>query len=440
MKRFGATLAVAAMLAGNASARELEEILEDKGVISDKEAAESKSSRAPKGSPLWLHWDKGLRASSPDGKFKFKIGGRIMNDWAVFDEDDDIGDFFGETDEETGAIIPQEFGSGTEFRRVRFYVEGEVYDRITFKTQYDFAGGEPEFKDVYIGVKKVPLLGHVKVGQFKEPFSLEELTSSKYITFMERALPNELTPSRNTGIGFYNAAAGERVTYGAGFFRGDTDAFGAGFSEDDVYDFTLRLTGLPVYAEEGRRLVHLGFGYSHRMLDDTDFRIRARPEAHLSPVRFVDTGSFTADSVNLIGAEAAAVFGPISVQGEYIPAFSDASGVGDPDLMGYYVFVSYFLTGEHRAYKTADGQFDRVKPAQSFLDGKGGLGAWELGVRHSGLDLSDADVDGGELQDVTAGINWYWNSNVRWMANYVFADLDRVGEANIFQARFQIDF
>ncbi|RMF25515.1 MAG: porin, partial [Deltaproteobacteria bacterium] len=155
----------------------------------------------------------------------------------------------------------------------------------------------------------------------------------------------------------------------------------------------------------------------------------------------VDTGSIAADAVDLFGAEAAVVLGSASLQGEYMHAAVDASSGSSPDFAGYYVQASYFLTGERRPYKRSHGAFGRVKPRRNFLGKEGrGPGAVELAVRYSSLDLSDAAVAGGELDDVTAGVNWYLNPNTRVMANYVHADLDAAGEADVFQMRFQIDF
>jgi phosphate-selective porin OprO/OprP len=116
----------------------------------------------------------------------------------------------------------------------------------------------------------------------------------------------------------------------------------------------------------------------------------------------------------------------------------DTPDGSDPSFSGYYAYASYFLTGEHRAYKNSSGTFDRVKPKTNF--GKGGTGAWEVALRYSGLDLNDAPIQGGELEDITFGLNWYLNPNVRAMFNYVLADLDTVGNADIVQLRFQIDF
>ncbi|UCE87792.1 MAG: porin, partial [Deltaproteobacteria bacterium] len=411
--------------------------------------ASAESGTAAAGDDWDVYWNNGLRFESPDDQFEIKMGGRLMMDWARIDADDDVATFFRDSD--------LDGGTGTEFRRARLYVSGTLYERIDFKAQYDFAGGDADLKDAYIQLNDIPRIGSFRVGHFKEPFSLEELTSSKYITFMERSLPTEaFAPSRNSGFYVQNAPLDKRMTWAAGYFR-DTDDSGFDFGKDDIWNLSGRVTGLPWYADEGSKLLHLGFSYSHSF-SDGDVRYRSRPEAHLSPVRFVDTRSFAADDVDLINPEVALVFGPFSLQGEYYRAFVDSEVQDDPELDGFYVEASYFLTGEHRAYKTSAAAFDRVKPAHNF-DGKGGWGAWQIAARYSQVDLADGnlstlDFDDGddpldpadddnvarEADNITVGLNWYLNPNVRVMLNYVYSDLEDLDATNIFQTRFQIDF
>jgi phosphate-selective porin OprO/OprP len=184
--------------------------------------------------------------------------------------------------------------------------------------------------------------------------------------------------------------------------------------------------------------VHLGAAYSHGDPEGDDISFSQRPEAHLAP-RFVDTGDIPTDGLDRMGLEAAWGHGPFSLQGEYMRAWVDTSGA-TPSFDGYYVQASYFLTGEHRPYKTARGTFDRVRVNRPFLFGDGGPGAWEVATRYSAIDLSDEDVRGGRLSDVSGGVNWHLDDNVRVSANYVWANLHTVGDAHAFQTRFQIDF
>lgn len=346
-----------------------------------------------------------------------------MNDWAFFSEDGSLGTI----------------EDGVEFRRARLYLSGTVYKNVDFKAQYDFAGGDADFKDVWLGLKGLPLVGHVRVGHLKEAFGLEELTSSKYITFMERSMASEaFAPSRNVGIRLHNDALDEKLTWSLGIFR-DTDGFGDR-TEDGNYAFTGRMTFAPLLEEE--RLVHLGLGYSYRNARSDSVRYRSRPEAHLAP-RFLDTGNLDADSENRIGAEVAVVYGPASLQAEYLTALVNTPDGSDPSFGGFYVQGSWFLTGETRAYKASGGTFARVSPKKNLGDG---LGALELAVRYSRLDLNDENVTGGEEDNITAGVNWHLNPNVRVMLNYVHAEVEDVaagdpeGDLDGVMLRFQIDF
>ena len=374
---------------------------------------------------LATYWKSGLRMESADGDFKLKIGGRIMNDWAIYGTDANIRDQHGQ------------IGDGTEFRRARIFLEGNVYGNIKYKAQYDFAGRDADFNDMYLQIKRVPLVGKLTIGHFKEPFSLQEITSSKYLTFMERSLSYTFSQGRNTGLSFSNAFLNKRATYGIGVFR-ETDDSGKGFGEESSYNVTTRFTFLPWYLQKGKQLLHLGLSYSHKFRNSQTARFRTRPEAHLGP-RLVDTGKFVADDINYINPEIALVYGPASLQFEWSSALVNSDEADDPHFNSWYISGSYFLTGEHRAYNASEGAFGRIKLDDNF-DSRGGWGALELAARYSTIDLDDGPIDGGELDNITVGLNWYLNPNVRIMFNYVHADIEDSGEADIFQTRFQVDF
>lgn len=400
-------------------------------------------------SPLSVQWDSGLRIDSGDGNFKLKIGGSIMNDWGWFSQDSATEDIIGDQVD------------GTEFRRARLYMSGEIYKNVGFKTEYDLAGsGRPDFKDVYINIKKVPYVETFQVGHFKEPFGLEELTSSKSITFMERGLNSVFSPSRNTGFMINNNFLGNRMTYAIGMFR-NADVFGDSEGDSTTeggYSFTGRITGLPYYEDEGKKLIHTGFSYSHQNAFEDTVSFESRPEMHLAD-KFVNTGSFQSEHLNLFNPELAIVYGPFSMQTEYtfanigiddslevdetLGTTTITDGGDNPEFGAWYVYGSYFLTGEHRKYKTEEGAFSRVKPYQNF-DWNGGWGAIELTARYSELDLNDEEINGGRLADTTLGVNWYLNPNTRIMANYVHSDADLEEadnlNADMFAMRFQVDF
>lgn len=363
-------------------------------------------------------WSNGFKFDNKEEGHSLKIGGRLQSDFAFFDEDDELA----------GAG----FEDGSEFRRARIYVSGTFSNKIVFKAQYDWANGNAEIKDGYIGLIDLGGIDELLFGHMFEPFSLEQLTSSKYITFMERALPVEaFAPARNTGVRLNGGQ--DRWSWDVGAFY---DADDSGDTTGNEINLTGRLTFVPWY-ESDTRLLHLGVGVTDRSPVDDGLRIRSRPEAHLSP-RVVDTGTIAADGLLSYNLEAALVSGPWSFQGEYYQASADTLSGADPDFDGFYVFGSYFLTGESRNY---DGNsFGRTKPSDPLVGDGGGSGAWEVAIRFSSLDLSDAGFNGGEVDDITLGLNWYPLQNVRWMLNLVQSDIDGVGDVNVLQTRFHVDF
>lgn len=401
--------------------------------------------------PTWkAKWDNGFDVSRSDGAFKLKFGGRIMVDGVLGTLSNDLEDDFRDA-----GIDPGD-GTGVEFRRARIFFSGDVYDRIFFKAEYDFAQPDdddnPDFTDVYLGLKKLGPVGSVQMGHFKEPMFLQESTSSKDITFMERGLNTAFFPGRNVGLMATGNLAEHKVLWQAGIFR-DTNDQGFAFDDwgDANWDVAARLAGAPIYADDGAKVLHLGAGYIHRFLDSDsagNLRIRERPESHLLQ-RIVDTGAIEASNADILNIELAGVHGPLSVQAEYTNSWVDGSG-GQEDLhfWGVYGFVSYFLTGEHRAYELGKGRFARLRPEKNFDPTRGQWGAWETAARISYLDLTNANIDGGKVWDLTAGLNWYLTPNLRAMLNYIHSGVSSRrtanqiinGSGNSAQMRFQVDF
>lgn len=375
-----------------------------------------------------------LKFASEDGNYKFQVGGRIMADAASYSEDN----------------VELDGENGTEIRRARLFVSGTMYKVWDWKAQYDFASSD-DIKDLYIRYTGWEP-ARITVGNFKQPASLEELTSSKYITFMERSLPNAYATGRRIGV----MADHMRDNYTLAASVYGQDANDNGSSGDEGYGVGGRATWAPI--NEKGRVVHLGGWGAWELAnevttatgDDDQVRFRERPESHITNTRLIDTGTITdVDSITKYGVEAATVMGPFSLQGEYIMTAveTDQAGLDDPEFDGWYVYGSYFLTGESRAYK--NGSFGRVKPTS--VVGKGGYGAWELAVRYSNLNLDDGGINGGEENNVTVGLNWYTTPYVRFMANYVRAEADPLRSGlqtatydddtlDIFQVRAQIDF
>jgi phosphate-selective porin OprO and OprP len=151
--------------------------------------------------------------------------------------------------------------------------------------------------------------------------------------------------------------------------------------------------------------------------------------------RVVDTGNIIADDVQAVNGEFMGYAGPAWVQCEWcvaqvdnavFPTTKSATDRGNLVYSGAYTQVGYFLTGENRGYDKRMGKYDRVIPNEPFFfvrDENGdvayGLGAWELVYRYGYVDLNDKTGLGGWYGEHTVGLNWYWNSNIKFQFNYV---------------------
>ena len=370
----------------------------------DKAEVEEKLAEATKPSDVEVTTNGGLKVKSRDGKFETKLGGRLQLDASAYGGEPDMGD-------------------GTDVRRARLNLQGKLYHDWGFRLQYDFVDeGSRGIKDAYLSYNGFEQLA-LKVGHFRDPFSLQTQTSTNDIMFMERALPAAFDAGRH--IGMMASTNHKHWTLAGGLF-GDT--VGSGDStgtEDEGWGASSRVTWTPVNKQS--QILHLGLGLNYRETGGSNSaRFRQQPETHIAGVNIVDTGTIAAVNDFLkVGAEIATVQGPFSAQAEYITTSVQRDADRDLDFDGWYAQASYFLTGESRQYK--DGKFARVTPKS--IVGEGGIGAWELALRFSTLDLSDADIDGGEADSVTLGMNWYPTPTLRFTANYVDV-LDVEGGAN----------
>jgi len=273
---------------------------------------------------------------------------------------------------------------------------------------------------------------------------MEQLTSDNTTVFLERGVNDILTPGR--AVGAEVRTAGTQWSAAAGVFgekpEGEVTSEG-----DEGWDVAARGTFAPVLTPDA--VVHVGAAVRrHEPNNSTNaLRFRTKPESNITGVQLVDTGVLTGtDDFLATGAELAALWGPVTVQSEYMRVALDRKAPArDADFSGWYAQAAWLLTGERRPYKAADGVFDRVQPFGSV--GLGGIGAWELAARLSEVDLSDGGVIGGRERNLTVAINWYLTSNIRLMLNHITVlDLDRPGnvadgdEPSIWGARMHVDF
>lgn len=352
-----------------------------------------------------------LKVVSADGNYSFQAFGRVHADYAFFADD--------KTDHPDGAT----------FRRARLGFKGDLGEDFNYKAEVDFGNKDSDdsvsLKDVYLAYTG---LDHftIRAGNFKPALGLEEITSSNYLTFIEDSAPTQsFTTGEILGVQMYHH--GERYSWALGLHN---DATTSKSSDDEAKSIIGRMTYLPWLSEQN--LFHVGISGGRRIPDSSTDAVDfdATAENALQRRQSVETGTIAGiDHVDVLGMEAAFVSGPFSLQGEYFITAVDREQAQDLHFTGWYGQASWLLTGESRPYKKSSGSFGRIKPFHPFNLKENTWGAWELAARYSYLDLNDHDVQGGKLEDITIGVNWYLHDHIRLMANYIFANSDEVTPA-----------
>jgi phosphate-selective porin OprO/OprP len=339
------------------------------------------------------------------GDFTLKFRGRVFADYVEQDVDRAVGADF--------------TASEDRFRTARIGVQGSFGDQWTYVAEANFIDGESNWEDLYVQYSPRDHTAFT-VGNFKS-LSLENVTSGRFTTFMERGPFNDLIDAgRVMTLAARTGGDNWSVTGGV---HGDSVTEGAPGDGDEQRGVLARAHFAPVVS--GDTKIHLGVWARDRdRRDDTAFRYRVRNNTNFGD-RYTDAGSSSlgaGDGDTAIGLEAAAVWRSFSVQGEWATIDADLTGGGSARASGYYVFASVFPTGERRNYKPADGKFDRVGIREPL--NRGGMGAVELAVRYDAADLTGfaGVARAGEYSAVTVGATWYPLSHVRFMANYTDAE------------------
>jgi len=351
-----------------------------------------------------------------DGSFKLWYDLRVQMDG---------GYFFGET------LSP--IGNGFEMRRARMAFKSEFAEKWYAEIDMDFADSRADLKDAFLQYTPVPGF-EVKAGNFKEIFSMEQNTSSRYLTFMERPMVTRaLVPSRH--VGFQAAYARPYLFMAGGLHFQAVDGWeevqvrkdnNSAFGEDEGYSLTGKIVLMPLYHDTEKGL-HLGAAASYRTPKTHDqigtVRFDTRGISNINRRKYLDTDRLRGvDNTVLTGLEGAGYFRNLRVQGEYTTArvtYQDAS-LEKEHFRGFYLFGSAMLFGGRHRYNTAEGEFTQPSLGRSWGD-------LELAVRYEYLDLNSRKdgIMGGEGEGITVGLNLYPINNVKLSANYGRVNHDR---------------
>ncbi|MBX7104441.1 MAG: OprO/OprP family phosphate-selective porin [Gemmataceae bacterium] len=407
---------------------------------------------------LESYWENGYHLASSDGQFRLHIGGnaQLATTWLIGPD----SAFVGSNGQTSGIGNSQ----GTFFRRIRLRMDGSIWSQFDYAIEYDFANAanendgiqEPTFNNltsapvpcnVWMQVRDLPVFGTVRLGNQVKPIGFTNNTPQTMLPFVERAdnMDAFYAPFDNgfaLGVTSRHVTESERMTGQVGIYQPAVNSFGVALNKWAVGG---RITGLPMDEDEGQRLVHLGIGTWISNLPQDQIRVRARTILRNGPgfavPVLVDTGTVSASHQAIIAPELAVVYGPWTLQAEYAGQYvtqvvQAGQSQGTVYYHGGYVQALYFLTGEHQAYSRTDGAFGRVMPRNNFHvtrhDDSRTFGAWQAGARFSYADLTDKGIDGGKVYDMTLGLNWFLNPNMKLQMNYILERRDAPNQLGQF--------
>jgi len=346
-------------------------------------------------------WDHGiLMFKSDDENFYTRFDMRAYINSAYFFEDENY------------------LSNGTHVRKARLALKTQLHKYWRAEWDIDVAEGVVEIKDMFVSFRGMEN-SHIKLGHFKMPLGLEELTSSRYQTFIERAYPM-LAFETDRRIGLEYSRWGEKWNLRAAIYGQTTDAVKNKTIDETGNGVGARLVYTPMKSEN--MVLHTGLAAILQKPDDNSnaMEFQSEPETKIGDPEILCTATiFDIKNSLRTGLEGALVYKNFSVQGEFIQTnLMRMNGAKDVTLSGGYAFASWIITGETRPWQAEEGEFGQIIPKCNKR------GAWELAARFSHLNLTDEDANilGGKANNYTLGLNWHANSNIRFLMNYTFVD------------------
>jgi phosphate-selective porin OprO/OprP len=411
---------------------EEEGALLQKGRAGEKEAAEAK-----KKTSVSAKYKDGIVLESGDGKNSLQMNGRLHFDSRTYDYSND---------DNTNAAASATGADTFDIRRARIGAKVKFGDYYSGEVVFNGVGNAPVVDVAYVNVawwKPVQF----RAGLFKMPFSLEQLTSSNNIDFVERSFIDSYIPAKEIGAMVHGEPI-KGTTYALALSNGSNAA--ETDNRVDNKDVIGRVTANFAEIMDNKDMVlHAGLAFAKGDIPkgaglggNRSTEARGASFFTAPVVGTTDTSDKSIDRQRL-GAEAVAAYGPVKLQAQYVTTNYDFETVTrgyDVDAKTWYAEALWTLTGESHASRYKAGAFGGLKPKNDFNPENFSGGAWEIGARYSKFDGSDFNTLGlvgasdaqittksanfTEAKAFTAGVKFVANSHVRFMLDYVKTDFE----------------
>lgn len=266
-----AIIVVAMLLSTGASAKTLEDVLKEKGVITEEDYKEIVKSKPSFDYKL----GKGFTFTSPNEKFQLTLGGRLQFRYTFTDFDD-----YYTLNSTTKVYAKKSDTSQWDAKRIRLIAQGYAYSKdLTYKLEFDPRAYASDTKkglvETFVNYRFIDE-AQLKVGQTKAPFSRQEFTSDGALQFVDRSpVVESFKNGYDIGAMLNGKIADGLAYYYAGVFNGagqtstrntNDNLFAARFAVNPLGDMAYSEADL----EDGKKpLLSIGANYFMNTLNKT---------------------------------------------------------------------------------------------------------------------------------------------------------------------------
>jgi phosphate-selective porin OprO/OprP len=357
------------LLAQSAGAKSLEDILKEKGVITEGDYKEVKKSE-----PVSYKPGQGFTLLTPDEKFRLNIGGYIQPRYTFTDKEgtEDVSEW--------------------KVNRAKFYLRGNAFSKdLTYKLQLEFTKGNSAtlLDDAYLSYKFVDE-AQGQGGQYKVPYTRQWLDPSYQQEFVERSNATDtFRYGRDAGLMVFGKIAGGIVNYNVGWWGGAGQSQ-AQTTGGNAYGgrITIDPLGFMPYTEaelEDRQKPLLSVGANYVRDTFAGTRTGTTTTLNSNNVIFAGTNGWLGKNLSLFtvsekidvdnaGADIAFMWRGLFIEAEYF--FGQATGQDSKTQViaqGYYAQAGYMIIPRHlevaARYSYVDPNRDRSKDLHTEIQG-----------------------------------------------------------------------
>jgi phosphate-selective porin OprO/OprP len=391
--------------------------------------------------------------SEEEGGMELRLGGTFQADYRYYAEEERADNRF-------------------DLRRSRLMFRGGLTQWFRFGMEFEFQGNETSnIVESYGELVRGPHA--LKLGQFKEPFSLEWQTRDKALFFAERSMAYSLGPKRDIGLMAHGSAWYDALNYSLGVFNGDGEDGSTRGNEHDEPEIAGRIVIAPFKSSalDAVRNLQVGASATYARIDLANIDLKVKSTGMYGSNRNLYVLSNNTkfgvvqdvDDRQRFGIEAAWALGPFLLQAEglylkYSRLKPSGGPAMDAEFAAAYASISYCLTGENQ--RLYGGVVKPVYPKNFFDPDIGTWGALCLSARLEHFEgdedwINPASYVSTQKADAySLAANWTLFPMVRIIFDYTHTDfsdplrvrvlpngeIDYIDEENVFTCRFSMDF